>query len=570
MLFSKLFGKTLKEKPSDTEVISHSLMERAGLISQVVSGVYSYLPMAWRSLRRIESIIREEMDMIGSQELHLPVLQPVELWESTGRKDLFGKNLFTLQDRRNRTLVLAPTHEEVLTSLVAANVQSYKDLPFILYQIQTKFRDEERPRGGLLRCREFHMKDAYSFASNTNQLDIAYDDMIQAYNNIFDRCGLSTVMVEADSGAIGGKDSHEFIALSDIGEDTIAMCTNCKYAANVERAVFIKSMDSGNGDKASPEEVHTPNITDINGLSSFLNVSKSDLLKSMFYLADGKLIVVVLEGDYEVNEVKLRNTLNIKDLAIASDSLIRSAGFIPGFASPVGDHKDVTVVVDDSVIENKNYVVGANKADYHLKNVQYGRDFKASAISVAVGNDLALVKEGDLCLHCNSKLKIEKGIEIGHVFKLGTTYSEKLNAYFVGADGIRQPIIMGCYGIGVGRILSASIEQNHDAAGIIFPKLIAPYDVFLLGLNVEQENVTNEADSLYKSLASNGVNVLYDDRIESPGVKFNDADLIGLPLRLVVSARNIDQGVIEVKNRSTADAVKIPKDKVVKYVTDLL
>ena len=443
MLFSKLFGKTLKEKPSDTEVISHSLMERAGLISQVVSGVYSYLPMAWRSLRRIESIIREEMDMIGSQELHLPVLQPAELWESTGRKDLFGKNLFTLQDRRNRTLVLAPTHEEVLTSLVAANVQSYKDLPFILYQIQTKFRDEERPRGGLLRCREFHMKDAYSFASNTNQLDIAYDDMIQAYNNIFDRCGLSTVMVEADSGAIGGKDSHEFIALSDIGEDTIAMCTNCKYAANVERAVFIKSMDSGNGDKASPEEVHTPNITDINGLSSFLNVSKSDLLKSMFYLADGKLIVVVLEGDYEVNEVKLRNTLNIKDLAIASDSLIRSAGFIPGFASPVGDHKDVTVVVDDSVIENKNYVVGANKVDYHLKNVQYGRDFKASAISVAVGNDLALVKEGDLCLHCNSKLKIEKGIEIGHVFKLGTTYSEKLNAYFVGADGIRQPIIMG-------------------------------------------------------------------------------------------------------------------------------
>ena len=246
MLFSKLFGKTLKEKPSDTEVISHSLMERAGLISQVVSGVYSYLPMAWRSLRRIESIIREEMDMIGSQELHLPVLQPAELWESTGRKDLFGKNLFTLQDRRNRTLVLAPTHEEVLTSLVAANVQSYKDLPFILYQIQTKFRDEERPRGGLLRCREFHMKDAYSFASNTNQLDIAYDDMIQAYNNIFDRCGLSTVMVEADSGAIGGKDSHEFIALSDIGEDTIAMCTNCKYAANVERAMFVKSVDSGN------------------------------------------------------------------------------------------------------------------------------------------------------------------------------------------------------------------------------------------------------------------------------------------------------------------------------------
>ena len=570
MLFSKLFGKTLKEKPSDAEVSSHSLMERAGLISQVVSGVYSYFPMAWRSLRRIESIIREEMDMIGSQELHLPVLQPAELWESTGRKDLFGENLFTLQDRRNRTLVLAPTHEEVLTSLVAANVQSYKDLPFILYQIQTKFRDEERPRGGLLRCREFHMKDAYSFASNIDQLDVAYQDMIQAYNNIFDRCGLSTVMVEADSGAIGGKDSHEFIALSDIGEDTIVMCTNCKYAANVERAVFIKSMDSGNGDKASPEEVHTPNITDINGLSSFLNVSKSDLLKSMFYLADGKLIVVVLEGNYEVNEVKLRNTLNIKDLTIASDSLIRSAGFISGFASPVGDHKDVTVIIDNSVIENKNYIVGANKVDYHLKNVQYGRDFKASAISVAVGNDLALVKEGDLCLHCNSKLKIEKGIEIGHVFKLGITYSEKLNAYFVGKDGLRKPIIMGCYGIGVGRILSASIEQNHDSAGIIFPKLIAPYDVFLLGLNVEQENVTNEADSLYKSLASNGVNVLYDDRIESPGVKFNDADLIGLPLRLVVSARNIDQGVIEVKNRSTADAVKIPKDKVVKYITDLL
>lgn len=570
MLFSKLFGKTLKEKPSDTEVSSHALMERAGLISQVVSGVYSYLPMAWNSLRRIESIIREEMNTIGSQELHLPVLQPAELWDSTGRKDLFGQNLFTLEDRRNRTLVLAPTHEEVLTSLVAANVQSYKDLPFILYQIQTKFRDEERPRGGLLRCREFHMKDAYSFSSNSDQLDIAYEDMIQAYHNIFDRCGLSTVMVEADSGAIGGKDSHEFIALSNIGEDTIAICTSCKYGANVERAEFVKPVNSGNSDNATPEEVHTPAITDINALSSFLNVSKSDLLKSMFYLADGKLLVVVLEGNYEVNEIKLRNTLNIKDLAIASDSLIRSAGFIPGFASPVGDHKDVTVVVDDSVIENKNYVVGANKVDYHLKNVQYGRDFKKTTVSIEIGSDLALVKDGDLCLHCNSKLKIEKGIEIGHVFKLGTTYSEKLNAYFVGADGVRQPIIMGCYGIGVGRILSASIEQNHDPNGIIFPKLIAPYDVSLLGLNVEQEDVKNEADSLYESLTSNGANVLYDDRIESPGVKFNDADLIGLPIRLVVSARNIAQGVIEVKKRSDSDAIKISKDEVVKYVTDLL
>ena len=570
MLFSKLFGKTLKEKPSDTEVSSHALMERAGLISQVVSGVYSYLPMAWNSLLRIESIIREEMNTIGSQELHLPVLQPAELWDSTGRKDLFGQNLFTLEDRRNRTLVLAPTHEEVLTSLVAANVQSYKDLPFILYQIQTKFRDEERPRGGLLRCREFHMKDAYSFASNSDQLDSAYEDMIQAYNNIFDRCGLSTVMVEADSGAIGGKDSHEFIALSNIGEDTIAICTSCKYGANVERAEFVKPVNSGNSSNATPEEVHTPGITDINALSSFLNVSKSDLLKSMFYLADGKLIVVVLEGDYEVNEIKLRNTLNIKDLAIASDSLIRSAGFIPGFASPVGDHKDVTVVVDDSVIENKNYVVGANKVDYHLKNVQYGRDFKKTTVSIEIGSDLALVKDGDLCLHCNSKLKIEKGIEIGHVFKLGTAYSEKLNAYFVGADGVRHPIIMGCYGIGVGRILSASIEQNHDPNGIIFPKLIAPYDVSLLGLNVEQEDVKNEADSLYELLTSNGANVLYDDRIESPGVKFNDADLIGLPIRLVVSARNIDQGVIEVKKRSDSDAVKISKDEVVKYVTNLL
>ena len=273
--------------------------------------------------------------------------------------------------------------------------------PFILYQIQTKFRDEERPRGGLLRCREFHMKDAYSFASNSDQLDSAYEDMIQAYNNIFDRCGLSTVMVEADSGAIGGKDSHEFIALSNIGEDTIAICTSCKYGANVERAEFVKPVNSGNSSNAIPEEVHTPGITDINALSSFLNVSKSDLLKSMFYLADGKLIVVVLEGDYEVNEIKLRNTLNIKDLAIASDSLIRSAGFIPGFASPVGDHKDVTVVVDDSVIENKNYVVGANKVDYHLKNVQYGRDFKKTTVSIEIGSDLALVKDGDLCLHCN-------------------------------------------------------------------------------------------------------------------------------------------------------------------------
>jgi len=556
MLFSKLFGKTLKEKPSDTEVSSHSLMERAGLISQVVSGVYSYLPMAWKSLRRIESIIREEMDTIGSQELHLPVLQPAELWDSTGRKDLFGKNLFTLQDRRNRTLVLAPTHEEVLTNLVAANVQSYKDLPFILYQIQTKFRDEERPRGGLLRCREFHMKDAYSFASNTDQLDVAYDDMIRAYHHIFDRCGLSTVMVEADSGAIGGKDSHEFIALSDIGEDTIAMCTNCKYAANVERAVFVKPVDPGNGGKVTPEEVHTPNITDINTLSSFLNVSKSDLLKSMFYLADGKLLAVVLEGNYEVNEVKLRNTLNIKDLAIASDSLIRSAGFIPGFASPVGDHKDVTVVVDDSVIENKNYVVGANKVDYHLKNVQYGRDFKKTTVSKEIGNDLALVKDGDLCLHCNSKLKIEKGIEIGHVFKLGTTYSEKLNAYFVGADGIRQPIIMGCYGIGISRLVAAAIEQNYDNKGINWNEHIAPFEVNIIAVGYEKDRLIAKASNeLYRDLSDMGYEVLLDDRKDSYGIKIKDSELIGIPVNIIIGKSYKDKEEVELKYRDGRNSI---------------
>ena len=564
MRVSRLFGKTLRDDPAEAELASHRLMLRAGMIYQVASGIYSYMPLAWRSLRKIEQIIREEMDAVGGQEVRMPVIQPQELWDESGRTDIMGPSLFRLKDRRGRPLVLAPTHEEVLTGMVKANVNSYRDLPLVVYQIQTKFRDEPRPRGGLIRVREFDMKDAYSFDADDEGLDKSYKSMIKAYNNIYRRCGLDVVMVEADSGAIGGKDSHEFILLADAGEDTIIICPQSHYYANAEKAVFQKPEQTPE-DPLELEEVHTPGVKTIAELAEFLDVPTSKTLKAVFYSADGEVIFVVIRGDLDVNEVKLNNALGgVAELRLATPDEVRAKGLVAGSASPIG-LDGIRIIADDSINMGSNFVVGANRQDYHLRNSNHPRDFKADVIT-----DIALAEEGFACPLCGEPLTTRRGIEVGHVFKLGTRYSEVAGAYFPDQNDVQRPIIMGCYGIGVGRLLAAAIEQHHDDKGMILPTPLAPYDVSLIGLNVENPDVANAAEDLYGRLTQAGIDVLYDDRSESPGVKFNDADLLGLPVRLVVSPRNLKQNVVEVKRRSQSEAVTVPPDEVVAKVRELL
>ncbi len=560
-----MLEKTLRDDPAEAEIASHRLMLRAGLIYQVSTGVYSYLPLAWKSLRKIEQIIREEMDNAGGQELRMPALQPLDLWERSGRADVMGETMFRFKDRRDRDLVVAPTHEEVITNIVKANVHSYRDLPRMLYQIQTKFRDEERPRAGLLRVREFDMKDAYSFDADEEGLDLSYQEMVRAYKRIYERCGLDTVMVDADSGAIGGKDSNEFMALADAGEDTILMCESdgCSYAANEEKASFIKP-EQPIEDLQPLAEVHTPGIKSIEGLADFLDVPTSKTLKAVFYAADGEVVFAVIRGDLDVNEIKLKNTLKVAELRIATPEEVKKAGLVAGSASPVGLDR-TRVIADDSVVLGSNFVVGANKEDYHLRNANYDRDFTAETMT-----DIALAKEGDLCVECGTPMVARRGIEVGHVFKLGTKYSEAFDAYFPTQNEGQDPIIMGCYGIGVGRLLAASIEQNNDDKGIVFPPTIAPYDVWITALNYDKNDVATEAQALHDELQAAGLQVLLDDRDESAGVKFNDADLMGLPVRLVVSPRNLKQSAVELKLRREDEAEKVDRDAVVGRATELL
>ena len=539
-------------------------MLRAGFIHQVSAGIFSYLPLAWRSLRKIEQVIREEMDAAGGQELRMSVLQPRELWQESGRDEDYGEGMFRLRDRRDRELVLAPTHEELLTTMVKANVNSYRDLPLILYQIQTKFRDEPRPRGGLLRVREFDMKDAYSFDIGQEQLDASYDAMEKAYKNIFAKCGLDAIMVEADSGTIGGRDSQEFILVADSGEDTVMICEGCGYAANAEKAVFVKPPLEPEEQKPT-ESVHTPGLRTIDDLAQFLDVDASKTLKAVFYIADGDVVFVTIRGDLEVNEVKLRNALDgAPDLRLASPAEVRDAGLIAGSASPVG-LSGIKVVADDSVKLGANFAVGANREDYHLLNANYGRDFEADILT-----DIALAEEGSGCGKCGSAFRSARGIEVGHIFKLGTKYSEVLGAVFPDENGVQRPIVMGCYGIGVGRLLAAAVEQNHDEAGMVLPASIAPFEVLLTALNVRNSDVADEAGALYDEMRAAGLDVLYDDREESAGVKFNDADLLGLPVRVVVSPRNLRNGEVEVKPRTGGDARMVPRAEAVAGVREVL
>jgi prolyl-tRNA synthetase len=564
MRVSRLFGKTLREVPADADTISHQYLLRAGMVSQLTTGVYSFLPLGKRVLAKIEDIIRDESNKAGGQEVIMPVLHPVEIWQKSGREASMGETLFHLRDRRGHPLVLGPTHEEIITDLVSRNVQSYRDLPLRLYQLQTKLRDEPRSRGGLLRVREFVMHDLYSFDADEKGLDISYEKMRQAYSNIFTRCGLPALLVEADSGAIGGKDSYEFMLIAPSGEDEIIFCESCKCAANVEKMVSVKSKVEV--EKPLPlEEVSTPGLTSIEEISRFLKVDPSRTLKAVLYAADGQFIMAIIRGDLEINEIKLKKVLRCTDLRLATEEEVSAAGIVGGFVSPVGLNGKVKVIGDDSVVMGVNYVAGANKKDTHLRNVNYLRDFKVDVLQ-----DIARARAGDSCPKCACALSSTRGIEVGHIFKLGTIYSEKMGARFIDENGVSRPAVMGTYGIGVGRLMAAAIEQNHDDKGIIWPLTIAPYQAHLCGLFMDNPKVIEAANRLYEEIQAGGIEVLFDDRIESPGVKFNDADLIGIPFRVTISPRTLEGNNVEFKRRTDKKARIMPLNAIVDHLKSLI
>jgi prolyl-tRNA synthetase len=563
MRYSKLFGKTLRQVSGEAETSSHRLMLKAGMIQPLAAGLYSYLPLAWRALRRIENIIRQEMDGIGGQEIQMPALQPLELWQETGRDLLMGETMFRLQDRRGRGLCLGPTHEEVITDLARRFVRSYRDLPLLVYQIQVKFRDEPRPRGGLLRVREFSMKDLYSFDADDQAASHTYQQVVAAYQRIYQRCGLEAMVVEADSGAIGGKDSHEFMVIAESGENEIIYCTSCGYAANAERAesrIRTANMDQ----PAQPlEKVPTPGVKTIAELSQFLGIPESRTWKAVFYVADKHLVLATVRGDLEVNEVKLKNYLKATDLRPATEEEIREAGLVPGSSSPIGV-QGVQTVNDPSLTKGSNFAAGANQEGYHYVNANFGRDVGGDTL------DITLAQAGHACVRCGASLSSTRGIEVGHTFKLGTIYSEKMGATFLGKDGAEHPLVMGCFGIGLGRLLAAAIEQHHDEKGILWPNSIAPYQVYLCPLSLDDPRVAEAAEALYAQMTREGLEVLYDDRQESPGVKLNDADLLGMPLRVVVSPRSLEAGSLELKLRREKKATLVPQEEGVERIRELL
>lgn len=547
---SQLFGKTLREAPADAENISHQLLARAGYIQQVAAGIFSFMPLGWRSVKKIKRIMQEEMDAAGAQEINMPVVQPRDLWEKSGRVDTYVPPLSKFDDRRERGMVLAPTHEETTALMAAAGIASYRDLPFNLYHIQTKFRDEPRSRGGLLRTREFEMKDAYSFDRDAEGLDLSFSAMVAAYHRIFNRAGLDVVMVEADSGPIGGKESNEFVLLADSGEDVILICDNddCAYAANVEKAEF-KKVANPSEEPGEMEEFPTPGIKTIAALAEAEGVPESKTAKAVFYTIGGDVMIVVIRGDYEVNETKLRNALGGIEPRLATPEEVQAAGLVSGSASPVGLDDRFRVVADDSLNMAVNLLAGANKPDVHLRNVNFSRDFQANIVA-----DIAEAQAGYGCPRCDGTLVSRRGVEVGHVFKLGSIYTEKLGAMFSDENGASWPALMGCYGIGVGRLLAAAIEANNDDNGITLPKAIAPFEVSLVGLNLEDPDIRRDAEQLYEDLQKAGIEVLFDDRDAPPGVKFKDSDLIGMPLRIVISKRSLQNGGLEVKVRREDEA----------------
>ena len=563
MRSSQLFGKTLRQAPGDAENISHKLLTRAGFIQQIAAGIFSLQPLGNRSITKIRNIIREEMDRAGGQEINMPVIQPRDLWEESGRAETFVPPLATFEDRRERQMIIAPTHEETATAMARASVTSYRDLPFTIYQIQTKFRDETRPRGGLLRVREFEMKDAYSFDADEEGLERSFQAMVAAYKRIFKRCGLDVVMVDADSGGIGGKDSNEFVLLAESGDDTILMSDESDYAANVEKAEFIKK-EFPIGNLCEVEEFATPDIKTIEALAKLEGVSRSKTAKAVFYSVDGEVVIVTIRGDYDVNETKLRNLLGGSVPRLATPEEVKAAGLVAGSASAVG-LEGVKSIVDDSITMGSNYLAGANKEGFHLRNVNFPRDFKADILG-----DIAEAKKGYPSPDGKGKLIAKRGIELGHVFKLGNVYSSKMGARYTDEDGQQNDVLMGCYGIGIGRMLAAAVEAYHDDFGMVLPSAIAPYDIYLAGLNLEDADISGKAEMLYESLQDAGFDVLFDDRDAPPGVKFKDADLMGIPVRVVISSRSMGNGGVEVKARAEKEPEIVSEPDVIEAVRKLL
>jgi prolyl-tRNA synthetase len=553
MRYTQYFIPTYKEIPSDAEVISHQLMLRAGMIRKLTAGIYSFLPVGLKAIRKVENIVREEMNRSGAIEVLMPAVQPAEIWKESGRWDFYGKELLRFKDRHNHDCCLGPTHEEVITDIVRKEIRSYRQLPVNFYQIQTKYRDEIRPRFGVMRCKEFIMKDAYSFDVGPEQADKSYEIMYDAYTRIFQRCGLKFRAVEADSGSIGGSYSHEFMVLADTGEDEIINCTSCSYAANLEKAeVKAAAHQPVNLPLRALEEVETPNVRTIEELSAFLSVRPDQIVKTLIFSSDGDAVAALIRGDHEVNEVKLKNLLGADELALADPGLVAEVTGAPmGFAGPVG--LKTRIISDRAVKAMVNFVTGGNKEDLHFRNVNLERDFTVDQFA-----DLRVIMRGDRCPRCDGELNFGRGIEVGHVFKLGTKYSKAMHAIFLDEQGEEKLFFMGCYGIGIARTVAAAIEQNHDQDGIIFPISIAPFEVVILPLQLHEAGVSAEAEKIYGELLQNHLDVLIDDRDVRPGVKFKDADLLGIPVRIDVGARNVKNGYVEMKLRTEAKSVLIP------------
>lgn len=564
MRFSKAYIKTLKETPKEAEIISHQLLLRAGMIKKLASGLYTYLPLGFRSLKKVENIIREEMNRAGSQELLMPVLQPAELWQESGRWSVMGDEMVRLKDRHGRDFVLGPTNEEVITDIIRNDISSYKSLPLNLYHIQTKVRDERRPRFGLMRCREFIMKDAYSFHTSQESLDEEFENMKSAYCRIFERCGLKFRPVEADSGAIGGSGSQEFHVLAESGEDEIMYSDGCEYAANVETATS-KLVNPPKEEEKEVELCFTPDCSTIESLAQYLQVPLHKTVKALLYKDSGtdEIYMVLIRGDFEVNEVKLKNVLNAVAVEMATEEEIKNLGLSKGYIGPYQIPTPIKIVADLSVPEVSNQIVGSHQKDHHFIHINYGRDYKADIVA-----DIRTAKVGDTCSYSDGILHSARGIECGHIFKLGDKYSKALNASYLDENGKTQIMLMGCYGIGVGRTMAAAIEQNYDEHGIIWPSVIAPYVVDIIPANMKAEEQVALAEELYQSFQAANIDVMLDDRDERPGFKFKDADLIGFPFK-VVCGKKAAEGMVELKIRRTGETLEISSQEVLSKIQDL-
>lgn len=575
MRMSSLFSQTLRDVPSEAEIPSHQLLLRAGFIRQLAAGIFTLMPLAKRAVTKLENIMRDEIDAIGGQEMSMPVVHPAEVWQETERWYQIGSEMGRFKDKNNRDMVLAMTHEEVVTDLARKEIHSYRQLPALIYHLQTKWRDDPRPRAGLIRVREFTMKDSYSLDADWDGLDKQYRAHYQAYFNIYHRCGIPVIAVKSDVGMMGGKMAHEYMYLTPHGEDTLLLCDSCGYAANRQIARFKKAT-AQKGQALPLEKVATPAMKTIADLAVFLNIPESQTAKAVFMVATvpeaetsvEKFIFAIVRGDMDLNETKLTNAVGASELRAAREDEIKLVGAVPGYASPVGlpeknDYMEVVIVVDDLIPESSNLVAGANEAGYHLLNTNYGRDYQAALVA-----DLCAAREGDGCVECGGALRTVRGIEVGNIFKLGTRYSAAMGATFQNKDGVEEPIIMGSYGIGSGRLLASVVEEHNDEYGLIWPITVAPYHVHLVMLPGKKGDVevVDAAEKLYRDLQAAGVEVLFDDRADSPGVKFNDADLIGLPIRVTVGARSLKEGQIEMKRRDQSERRLVPLGEAIETV----